>query len=224
MDSPIEVQICGIGTGIAQRRHGGQGISIVTGGDAGAPAEGDFASCLVWASRPGEELPILIIVTNNRWGISTPLPGARRSTALRRRGKAFGIRSKTIDGNDPATAYRELKAAMDYVRTERKPFLLEAQVSRLYGHSSASGANLNQQEVDCLQVFEEKLIGAGLLNASAAQEAKERYAEVMAVLARQVREEPQPKGDSIWKHIFAGRDNHGEHGPSHPDGVALRRG
>src|SRR5688500_8581383 len=71
VSSPIEVQyLIAPGTAYAQRRHGGDGITIVTGGDAGT-AEGDFASCLVWSSRPGSELPILIIVTNNQWGIST---------------------------------------------------------------------------------------------------------------------------------------------------------
>src|SRR5262245_24544413 len=69
--SVIEVQyVMATGTAIVQKRHGGDGITIVTGGDAGT-AEGDFASCLVWSSRPGNELPVLIIVTNNHWGIST---------------------------------------------------------------------------------------------------------------------------------------------------------
>src|SRR5688500_2583264 len=71
VSSPIEVQYAiAPGTAMVQKRHGGDGITIVTGGDAGT-AEGDFASCLVWSSRPGSELPILIIVTNNQWGIST---------------------------------------------------------------------------------------------------------------------------------------------------------
>ena len=71
VSSPIEVQYSmAPGTALAQKRHGGRGITIVTGGDAGT-AEGDFPTCLVWASRPGAELPLLIIVTNNEWGIST---------------------------------------------------------------------------------------------------------------------------------------------------------
>src|SRR5579885_2161405 len=59
------------GCALVQKRHGGDGITIVTGGDAGT-AEGDFASCLVWSSRPGHELPIFSMVANNQWGISTP--------------------------------------------------------------------------------------------------------------------------------------------------------
>src|SRR5262249_22379454 len=69
--SVIEVQyVMAPGTALVQKRLGGDGITIVTGGDAGT-AEGDFASCLVWSTRPGQELPVLIVVTNNLWGIST---------------------------------------------------------------------------------------------------------------------------------------------------------
>src|ERR671923_2556510 len=68
--SVIEVQyVMAPGTAWVQKRHGADGITIVTGGDAGT-AEGDFASCLVWSTMPGRELPVLIVVTNNCWGIS----------------------------------------------------------------------------------------------------------------------------------------------------------
>ena len=141
VSSPIEVQYSmAPGTAIANKRAGGRGITIVTGGDAGT-AEGDFATCLVWASRPANPLPALIIVTNNQFGISTPAEGQHGEKRISDRGKAFGMRTATIDGNDPETSYRALTEAMEYVRTERKPFLMEALVSRLYGHSSASGAN-----------------------------------------------------------------------------------
>src|SRR2546422_9515903 len=70
--SVIEVQYAmAPGTAIVQKRHGGDGITIVCGGEAGT-AEGDFASCMIWSTRPGNELPVLIIIMNNAWGISTP--------------------------------------------------------------------------------------------------------------------------------------------------------
>src|SRR5678815_4461859 len=74
--SPIAVQFpIALGTARAQRAGtGAKGITIVQGGDAGT-AEGDFATALVWASRKGNELPLLMIVTNNRWGISTSYAG-----------------------------------------------------------------------------------------------------------------------------------------------------
>jgi 2-oxoisovalerate dehydrogenase E1 component alpha subunit len=205
VSSPIEVQyVMAPGTALAQKRHGGDGITIVTGGDAGT-AEGDFASCLVWSSRPGNELPLLIIVTNNKWGISTPAAGQHGETHVADRGKAFNIRTKTIDGNDPINAYLELKEAMEYVRKERKPFLMEALVSRLYGHSSASGANFVGNEQDCLAAFEERLEKQGILTRKEMDELRNRYTEDMAAMARQVREEPLPAPETIWNHIFAER-------------------
>jgi 2-oxoisovalerate dehydrogenase E1 component alpha subunit len=202
VSSPIEVQyVMAPGTALAQKRHGGDAITIVTGGDAGT-AEGDFASCLVWSSRPGNELPILIIVTNNEWGISTHGSTQRPARDISERGRAFGIRTRTIDGNDAVNSYRELKEAMAYVRTERKPFLLEARVSRLYGHSSASGANYVTQEQDCLKRFEDQLEAEGVLSRADIEQVRARHAAEIAELAKQAREEPLPAPETIWNNIY----------------------
>ncbi|MBL9039654.1 MAG: thiamine pyrophosphate-dependent dehydrogenase E1 component subunit alpha [Archangium sp.] len=204
VSSPIEVQYAmAPGTALAQKRHGGDGITIVTGGDAGT-AEGDFASCLIWSSRPGQELPVLILVTNNRWGISTPYQQVQGVSRISDRGAAFNMRAKTIDGNDPISAYLELKEAFEYVRTERKPYLVEANVSRLYGHSSASGANFATAENDCLAMYEEKLDAFGVLSKAEATQLREKYATTFADLARAVKDEPMPEGSTIWQHVFHG--------------------
>ncbi|MBJ6764084.1 thiamine pyrophosphate-dependent dehydrogenase E1 component subunit alpha [Myxococcaceae bacterium JPH2] len=203
VSSPIEVQYAmAPGTALAQKRLGGDSITIVTGGDAGT-AEGDFASCLVWCSRPAEPLPVLMIVTNNKWGISTSGAEQHGEQRVADRGRAFGIQCKTINGNDPVEAYQELKEAMAYVRKERRPFLLEANVSRLYGHSSASGANLVTEEVDCLKQFEARLEQDGVLTRQQMDDTRNRYAEDMAAAARLVRDEPLPAPETIWNHIYA---------------------
>jgi len=205
VSSPIEVQYAmAPGTALVQKRHGGDGITIVTGGDAGT-AEGDFASCLVWSSRKGNELPVLIIVTNNKWGISTSAEGQHGETNVADRGKAFNMRTKTIDGNDPINSYLELQEAMEYVRQERKPFLLESVVSRLYGHSSASGANMVGNEQDCLTTFEARLEKHGILTRKEMDDLRNRYTEDMAAMARQVIQEPLPAPETIWNHIYAER-------------------
>jgi 2-oxoisovalerate dehydrogenase E1 component alpha subunit len=206
VSSPIEVQFSmAPGTAIANKRVGGRGITIVQGGDAGT-AEGDFATCLIWVSRPGNELPCLMIVTNNQWGISTPASQQHGEKHIADRGKAFGIRAAVIDGNDPETAYREIKKAMDYVRTERKPFLLEAMVSRLYGHSSASGANLVSEEADCISLFEKRLEDRKVLTRAAMDELRARTTQELREASKRVREEPQPRLDDAAKFIFADHD------------------
>ncbi len=203
VSSPIEVQYAmAPGTAMAQKRAGGKGITIVTGGDAGT-AEGEFASCLIWSSRKGHELPVLIVVTNNQYGISTPYDGQHGEKRVSDRGAAFGIRSLTIDGNDPETSYRAIRSAMDYVRTERKPFFLEAMVSRLYGHSSSSGANFVSEEADCIAQFEAKLEDRKILTRARMSELRTKYTEELLEASKRVREEPQPEPEDVWKHVFA---------------------
>jgi 2-oxoisovalerate dehydrogenase E1 component alpha subunit len=203
VSSPIEVQYSmAPGTAIAQKRAGGRGITIVTGGDAGT-AEGDFATCLIWSSRPANPLPVLIVVTNNKWGISTNWQGQHGEKRVSDRGKGFGIESKTIDGNDPEVSYREIAQAMEYVRSERKPFLLEAMVSRLYGHSSASGANKVLDEADCLAGFERRMEERGLLTRAQMDELRAQYNAELQAAHRIVKEEPQPDPATIGDHVFS---------------------
>jgi 2-oxoisovalerate dehydrogenase E1 component alpha subunit len=204
--SPIETQyVIAIGTAWAQRRRRSEGITIVTGGDAGT-AEGDFASSLVWSSRKGQELPMLLTVQNNRWGISTPFEGQHGETHIADRGKAFNMRTKVINGNDPVESFLELRSAMDYVRSETKPFLLEARLSRLYGHSSASGAN-PVDEPCCLRLFEERLLNWDLLSVSKIREMRESYEVEARAAQEQARLEPPPSPQSIWENVFADGEN-----------------
>lgn len=200
--SPIEVQYAvSIGTGVAQKRHGGNGITIVTGGDAGT-AEGEFASCLLWASRKGRELPLLMIVTDNRWGISTPYHEVHCDRPIAARAEAFGIRNDTLDGNDVLSSYTAIERAMNYVRSTRKPYFLEVHVSRLYGHSSASGANWVEGEVDCIPEFEKYLKKKKILGDKDFQKIREKYEAESLESLKMVLKEQKPKGESIFDHIF----------------------
>lgn len=203
VSSPIEVQYTiAIGTAHVQRRHGkSRGLTIVTGGDAGT-AEGDFASCLIWSSRPGRELPMLITVQNNQWGISTDYASQHGESHIADRGKAFNIRTLVIDGNDPIETYQALQSEMAYIRKTRKPVLLEARVSRLYGHSSATGANLIEEE-DSLKKFQRFLLRHDVIKEKTIAELANRYEEEGRLAQEKVRSEPGPAPETVWDHVFA---------------------
>jgi 2-oxoisovalerate dehydrogenase E1 component alpha subunit len=203
VSSVIEIQhVMAPGTAIVQKRHGGDAITIVCGGDAGT-AEGDFASCLVWSSRPGNELPVLIIVENNGWGISTTAESQHGEGHIVNRGKAFGIPGEVVDGNDPIASWHALDRGMTYCRRQRKPFLLEAILSRLYGHSSSSGAHRVKDEADCIALFERKLLNAGVLDRVAIQNIhEEAEAETEAAL-EQAQAEPRPTPADVERDTYA---------------------
>src|SRR5207244_7800981 len=112
VSSVIEVQFAmAPGTALMQKRHGDDGVTIVIGGEAGT-AEGDFASCLLWCSRPGNELPVLIITMNNGWGISTPHSTQHSCKTTNDRGQPFGIPGENVDGNDPVASWFAIERAL----------------------------------------------------------------------------------------------------------------
>jgi 2-oxoisovalerate dehydrogenase E1 component alpha subunit len=204
--SVIEVQyVMAPGTAHVQKRTGGDGITIVTGGDAGT-AEGDFASCMIWSTRPGCELPVLMIVTNNLWGISTPHCSVQSVERIVDRGKAFGIRGEVVDGNDPIASWHAIDRAMRYCRRERRPYMIEAMVSRLYGHSSSSGALRVKDEADPIELFEHKLIEAGILDKAAIDQVHEEALAEVEAAVEQVLNEPQPRPEDVERYTYAPSD------------------
>ena len=202
VSSVIEIQYAQApGTALVQKRHGGDGVTVVVGGDAGT-AEGDFATCLIWSSRPANELPVLMVVMNNGWGISTAHCSQHSLKNIVDRGKPFGIPGEVVDGNDPVASWFAVERAMRHCRGQRRPYLLEAKVSRLYGHSSSSGAP-RSGDPDCLALFEERLLKAGLLTRETAERVHgEARAEADDAVARAM-QEPQPEPEDIEAHTLA---------------------
>ena len=207
--SVIEVQFSmAPGTALVQKRHGlanpaeAEGITVVVGGEAGT-AEGDFESCLNWSTRPGQELPVLMLVANNRFGISTDLRTVSTDQKISDRGIPYGIRSETVDGNDPVVIWNGLDRAMRYCRRERKPFLLEAMVSRLHGHSSSSGAQRNWIEADPLALFEQKLIDAGAIDAATVKAMKDEAKTEADAAVVEAMQEPEPSREDVEAFTYA---------------------
>ncbi|MDY3554023.1 thiamine pyrophosphate-dependent enzyme [Gemmata sp. JC717] len=207
--SVIEVQFAmAPGTALVQKRHGlknpaeAEGITVVVGGEAGT-AEGDFESCLNWSTRPGNELPVLMVVTNNNYGISTDLGTVHAHRPIADRAIPYGVRCETINGNDPVAAWHGIDRAMRYCRRERKPYLLEAVVSRLHGHSSSSGAQRNWTEADPIAAFEQKLIDARAIDAPTVRVMKEEAkAEADAAVVATMKE-PEPSRDDVYAGTYA---------------------
>lgn len=202
--SVVEVQcVMGPGTALVQKRFGGEGLSLVLTGDAGT-AEGDFESGLLWSSRPGNELPVLIVVANNGYGISTAHTSQHSAKRICDRGLPLGIRGECVeDGNDPVLMWNAVDRAMRYVRTHRRPYILEAKVSRLHGHSSSSGAQRDWDQPDCLTAFEKKLLGCGALDEESLGELwSVARAEADDAADRAVRE-PKPTAADVLRHTYA---------------------
>jgi 2-oxoisovalerate dehydrogenase E1 component subunit alpha len=201
--SVIEVQyVMAPGTALVQKRHGGDGVSVVIGGDAGT-AEGDFGSCMVWSTRPGNDLPVLMVVTNNGYGISTPAKTQHSERHISDRGEPFGIPGEVVDGNDAVATWHALERAFEYCRNTRRPYLLEAMVSRLHGHSSSSGAARVSNEADCVRLFERQLVQDGVIHRELAEMVWHEAREEADAAVETAMSEPKPTIEDVERFTYA---------------------
>ena len=111
-------------------------IAVAFVGDGGT-SEGDFHESLnlaaVW------KLPIIFIIENNGYGLSTPTKEQYACKQLSDRGIGYGIESKTIDGNNLLEVYTTIKESAALCRKNKGPILIEAMTFRIRGHEEASG-------------------------------------------------------------------------------------
>jgi len=129
------------GVALSQQMLGDNGITAVFFGD-GAATEGIFHESVnlaaVW------NLPILYICENNQWQAYVHRRETMLGDHISEWAKPYGIKTRTVDGNDVEAVANAAQIAVDYIRTNRKPFLLETYTYRLRGHMSDD----NQQYVD----------------------------------------------------------------------------
>jgi 2-oxoisovalerate dehydrogenase E1 component alpha subunit len=119
------------------------------------------------------------------------------------RGAAFGIPGEVVDGNDPIASWHAIERAMSYVRRTRRPFMLEATVSRLHGHSSSSGALRVEGEPDPILLFEHKLLTSGIIDRDALKVVHEEAEAEVESAVEQVLQEPMPTPADVERHTYA---------------------
>ncbi|MBT3417925.1 MAG: dehydrogenase [Flavobacteriales bacterium] len=111
-------------------------VTAVFTGDGGA-SEGDFHEALnvaaVW------DLPVIFVIENNGYGLSTPSNEQFRCKQFADKGKGYGIDAYTIDGNNILEVYSAVSKLKMEISNNPKPVILECMTFRMRGHEEASG-------------------------------------------------------------------------------------
>jgi TPP-dependent pyruvate/acetoin dehydrogenase alpha subunit len=128
-----------VGGGIPIATGAGMGIKVkkskqvvVSFFSDGASNNGVFAESINLAAV--FRLPVIYILENNQYAVSTPIECATGSCDLAGRGLAYGIPGICVDGNDALAVYHETKKAAERARKGEGPTLLEAETFRHGGH------------------------------------------------------------------------------------------
>ena len=159
----------GVADGIAlanSLKQNGKITAVFTG--EGATSEGDFHEALniaaVW------NLPVLFVIENNGYGLSTPTNEQYRCENLADKGVGYGMESYIVDGNNILEVYNKIVELKISLQHNPRPILLEFKTFRMRGHEEASGTKYVPQELmdewaakDPISNFKEYLLQIGVL-------------------------------------------------------------
>jgi 2-oxoisovalerate dehydrogenase E1 component len=111
-------------------------ISVAFSGEGGT-SEGDFHEALNVASV--WKLPVIFVIENNGYGLSTPTSEQYNCIKLADRGIGYGMEAIEIDGNNILEVYSTIEALAEDLRENPRPILVECKTFRMRGHEEASG-------------------------------------------------------------------------------------
>lgn len=164
------------GVALAYKLKEEQKVSVAFSGDGGT-SEGDFHEALnvaaVW------DLPVIFIIENNGYGLSTPVNEQYRCFSLVEKARGYGMEGIRIDGNNILEVYDTIKGVRNYCIEHQKPYLIECMTFRMRGHEEASGVKYVPPELfelwqqkDPVKCYEEFLLGQNILSAADIEQIK----------------------------------------------------
>jgi len=162
------------GIALASKLKHENAITAVFTGDGGA-SQGDFHESLnvaaVW------DLPVIFIIENNGYGLSTPSNEQFRFKSFTDKGPGYGIPARQVDGNNVLEVYDAVKEIREDILKNNRPWILECMTFRMRGHEEASGTKYVPKELmeewakkDPIMNYENFLLKEGILSEQSIKE------------------------------------------------------
>ena len=194
------------GIALACDYRGGEEVTLCVFGD-GASNQGTFGETLNLAAL--WKLPVVFMVTNNQFGMGTSLHRHSAVTDLQRKGESLGVPGMRCDGMDVLDTHAVVVEAVERVRAERRPLLVEAVTYRFRGHSMADPEEYRSKEEvaqwrerDPIPAFGELLQGEGILDATERERLDARAVERVDAAVAFAEASPFPSPESLYDYAY----------------------
>ncbi|MFZ5908721.1 MAG: pyruvate dehydrogenase (acetyl-transferring) E1 component subunit alpha [Chloroflexota bacterium] len=195
------------GLALGDQYAGNDNVTICMFGD-GATNIGYFHEALNLAKT--WNLRVLWVCENNQYGMGTAVERASAVSEIRQKAEGYGMKNSRVEGMDVMAVYEAARKAIEYVRTESKPYLLEVVTYRFRGHSMGDPERYRTQE-EVKKWQEDDPIGifrAHLLKKKVATEAEldalDDKAQAETDKAVEFAEaSPEPGMEELFKDIYA---------------------
>ncbi|MCB0725787.1 MAG: dehydrogenase E1 component subunit alpha/beta [Ignavibacteriae bacterium] len=187
-------------------------VTAVFTGEGGT-SEGDFHEALNVASV--WDLPVIFIIENNGYGLSTTIKEQYRCESLIDRAAGYGMEGFQIDGNDIVRVYKTVSTLAESIRANPRPVLLECMTFRMRGHEEASGTKYVPQELftmwekkDPVRNYETYLLKEGIITTEFVEETRTQFAEEIndAIEKALSAENPKPDTETEESSVYMSYD------------------
>ncbi|MFO0389070.1 MAG: pyruvate dehydrogenase (acetyl-transferring) E1 component subunit alpha [Alphaproteobacteria bacterium] len=197
-----------LGTGIAfaHKYRGNGAISLTYFGD-GSVNQGQVYEAFNMASL--WKLPVIYIIENNEYAMGTSVKRSHSTTELYRRGEAFGIPGKQVNGMDVRAVREAGQEAVEYVRGGNGPFLLEMKTYRYRGHSMSDPAKYRSKEEveqykeqrDPIEGLKAFMMREGIVNEDALKDIEKEIKQIVNESAEFAQQSPEPPESELWTDV-----------------------
>jgi 2-oxoisovalerate dehydrogenase E1 component len=201
------------GVALAYKLRKENKVSLAFSGDGGT-SEGDFHEALnvaaVW------DLPVIFVIENNGYGLSTPVNEQYRCESLVDKAKGYGIEGIRIDGNNILSVYDTIRGVRDYCIENQKPYLIECMTFRMRGHEEASGTKYVPKELfeewsskDPIKNFEQFLTDTNVISEEQVTEIRSEFKTYideelkMAATAAEMKPDKEEEMNDVFMHRAA---------------------
>lgn len=196
-----------VGAAIGRREAGSDGIGVAVFGD-GATNIGAFHEGLNLASVWG--VPVVFLCENNLYGEYSPIERTTPFEDLYRRGAAYDIPSRAVDGQDVDTLVDELGAEFEAARRTPGPRFVEVKTYRFVGHSRSDTAPYRRpgeldawMERDPIAILGDRLESEGVLSAQDRADLERDVAARVKDAVDVVKASPPPDLAAMFAHVTA---------------------
>ena len=197
-----------VGAALAAKMDNEKSVVLATCGD-GATSQGDWYEAVNLATV--QQLPIIFLVENNGYAISTPLKRQMKVTRVADKAGAFGLSDHTLDGRDPFAIYDEVHYAAELARSGGGPSLIEVDLCRPTPHSSDDDDRLYRTREDVLACKARDplrhtritLQNEGLLSDERLERFETEAADLIEDALQEALTHPDPDPDGATDHLYA---------------------
>lgn len=194
------------GFGLAADYRGTTEATLCTFGD-GASNQGTFGETMNLAAL--WRLPVVFMVTNNRFGMGTALERHSAVTDLQVKGEGFGVPGTECDGMDVLDTHHVTREALRRAREERRPVLVEALTYRFRGHSMADPEEYRTKEEvaqwrerDPIVTFGDRLVAEDVLTAQEREDLDAAALAAVDAATAFAEAAPDPAPESLYDDVY----------------------